>query len=75
MSKQAELALLLVKSLEPPDESADVVDEAWRREIERSSAEVRRGDVKPIPGDEVFARLKHDLAGSVDFSPRTPIGV
>ncbi|MFN8632306.1 MAG: addiction module protein [Chloroflexota bacterium] len=60
-SERVELAYILIESLDPPGESPDIVDEAWRVEIERRSAEVRRGDVKPIPGDEVFARLHRDL--------------
>ena len=58
-SERAELALALLESL---DGEADTgVDEAWRVEIERRIAEIDRGEVRSIPGDEVFARLRHKL--------------
>jgi len=58
-SERAELALALIESLdgEPP---ADV-EEAWRVEVERRIAEIDRGEVQLIPGDEVFARLRKRL--------------
>ena len=58
-SERAELALALIESL---DGEADTgVDEAWRIEIERRVAEIDRAEVQPIPGDEVFARLRRKL--------------
>lgn len=58
-SERAELALSLIESL---DGEADAgVDEAWRVEIDRRVAEIDRGDVQLIPGDEVFARLRRKL--------------
>jgi putative addiction module component (TIGR02574 family) len=55
-SERAELALALIQSLDgEPD--ADV-EEAWRIEVERRVAEIDRGEVQLIPGDEVFARLR-----------------
>jgi len=57
--ERAELALAMIESL---DGSADPdVDEAWRLEIERRSAEIDRGEVDLIPGDEVFDRLRRRL--------------
>lgn len=58
-SERAELALALLESL---DGEMDIgVDEAWRVEIERRIAEIDRGEVQLIPGDEVFSRLRRKL--------------
>jgi len=58
-SERAELALSLIESL---DGEADTgIDEAWQAEIDRRVAEIDRGDVELIPGDEVFARLRRKL--------------
>jgi putative addiction module component (TIGR02574 family) len=57
--ERAELALALIESLDGPAD-ADV-EEAWRIEIEHRAAQVERGEVKPIPGDEVFERLRRQL--------------
>jgi len=57
--ERAELALALIESLDgPPD--ADV-EEAWRIEVERRLAQIERGEVQLIPGDEVLERLRHRL--------------
>jgi putative addiction module component (TIGR02574 family) len=57
--ERAELALALIESLDgPPD--ADV-EEAWRIEIERRVGEIERGEVQPVPGDEVLERLRRRL--------------
>jgi putative addiction module component (TIGR02574 family) len=55
------LALSLIESLEPSDEAAVEIDESWRREVERRAAQLDRGEAQPIPGDEVFARLRQKL--------------
>jgi putative addiction module component (TIGR02574 family) len=57
--ERAELALSLIESLDGPADPE--LDEAWRREIERRLAQIDRGEVQPIPGDEVFARLRRRL--------------
>ncbi len=58
-SEKAELALSLIESLDGP---ADLnVEEEWRLEIERRAAQVERGEVQLIHGDEVFARLRRRL--------------
>jgi putative addiction module component (TIGR02574 family) len=56
--ERAELALALIESL---DVKRLMVSRAWRVEIERRIAEIDRGDVQLIPGDEVFARLRRKL--------------
>jgi len=58
-TERAELALALIESLEG---EADVgAEESWRIEVERRIAEIDRGEVQLIPGDEVFARLRRAL--------------
>ena len=58
-AERAELALVLIESLDGPAD-ADV-EEAWRVEIEHRVAQVERGEVELIPGDEVFERLRRWL--------------
>ncbi len=58
-AERAELALSLLESLDGPADSG--VEEAWRLEVERRVAEIERGEVQLIPGDEVFARLRRRL--------------
>ena len=58
-SERAELALAIIESLDGDIDTG--VDEAWRVEIERRIAEIDRGEVQLIPGDEVFARLRRKL--------------
>jgi len=58
-TERAELALSLIESLDGPADPD--VEEAWRIEIERRVGQIERGEVKLIPGDEVFARLRRRL--------------
>jgi len=58
-AERAELALALIESLE--DEADVGAEEAWRIEVQRRIAEIDRGEVQLIPGDEVFARLRRAL--------------
>ena len=58
-AERAELALALIESLDG-EMDADV-GESWRVEIERRIAEIERGEVQLIPGDEVFARVRRKL--------------
>jgi putative addiction module component (TIGR02574 family) len=57
--ERAELALSLIESLDGPADPD--VEEAWRVEVERRVAQIERGEVQLIPGDEVFARLRRRL--------------
>lgn len=59
--ERAELAFALIESLDGPAEDPAVVEEAWRVEIERRVGEIDRGEVKPTPGDEVFAEVRRRL--------------
>lgn len=54
--ERAELAFTLLQSLDA-EEDEDEVEQTWLAEAERRAGEVDRGEVTPIPGDEVFARL------------------
>ena len=58
-SERAKLALALVESLEP-EEEGDIAEE-WRLEAERRYEQYRRGEVKAIPGEEVFANIRRWL--------------
>jgi putative addiction module component (TIGR02574 family) len=51
---RAELARLLLESIEEADEG---VEEAWVAEIERRMEDYRAGRVKTIPWNEVRAKL------------------
>ena len=57
-AERAELALALIESPDGPPESDVDVDEAWRVEIDRRVAQIERGEVELIPGDEVLERLR-----------------
>jgi putative addiction module component (TIGR02574 family) len=45
----------LLRSLNPP--SAEI-DREWVKVAKRRLAELRSGDVKPIPGNKVFAKIR-----------------
>ena len=59
--ERADLALALIESFDGPAEDRAVDEEAWRVEVERRVGEIDRGEVKPIPGDEVFAEVRRRL--------------
>jgi putative addiction module component (TIGR02574 family) len=52
---RAELAALLLESLEPPADPD--VEEAWAREVEHRLAEYRAGRVRTIGWEELRAHL------------------
>jgi putative addiction module component (TIGR02574 family) len=61
LSPQAQERLLhvLLEELDgPPDASAE---EAWLQEVQRRSAELESGSVKPVAAAEVFAKLRKRL--------------
>jgi putative addiction module component (TIGR02574 family) len=60
-AERADLALTLIESLDGPAEDPAAVEKAWRLEIERRASEIDRGEVKPVPGDEVFAEVRRRL--------------
>ncbi len=45
----------LLRSLNPPDPE---IDRKWAAVARRRLEELRSGRVKPIPGEEVFARIR-----------------
>jgi putative addiction module component (TIGR02574 family) len=55
--ERAELALILIESLDITEDQA-AVDESWRVEIERRVAKYERGEAKVIPGEDVFAEAR-----------------
>ena len=57
--ERAKLALALVESLEP-EEEGDIA-EAWRIEAEKRFDQYRRGEIKAVPGEQVFANVRRRL--------------
>ena len=49
----------LLRSLNPPDPE---IDRQWGACAKRRLQELRSGRVKPIPGEEVFAKIRARLA-------------
>ena len=54
-SQRAELAHFLLQSLEP---EAEGWAEAWQEELARRLKEIRSGQVKGVPAEEVINRLR-----------------
>ncbi|NQU03880.1 MAG: addiction module protein [Syntrophaceae bacterium] len=49
----------LLRTLNPPDAE---IDRAWARIAQRRLADLRSGRVQPVPGDQVFAKIKERFA-------------
>lgn len=49
----------LLRTLNPPDPE---IDRAWIRIAQRRLADLRSGRVQPVPGDQVFAKVKERFA-------------
>ena len=49
----------LLRTLNPPDAE---IDKAWVRIAQRRLADLRSGRIQPVPGDQVFAKLKERFA-------------
>jgi len=49
----------LLRSLNPPDPETD---KKWAAVAKRRLEELRSGRVKPVPGEEVFARIRQRFA-------------
>ena len=45
----------LLRTLNPPDAE---IDRAWRRIAQRRLTDLRSGRVQPVPGDQVFVKVK-----------------
>ncbi|MDY0000169.1 MAG: addiction module protein [Polyangia bacterium] len=54
VEERAVIADCLLRSLNP---TAQEFDERWASEARRRLAELRSGEAKAIPGEEVFSRL------------------
>jgi len=50
----------LLRTLNPPDPA---IDSEWIRLASRRLAELRSGDVKPVPAEAVFARIEKRFEG------------
>jgi len=57
--ERAQLALAMLRSLEPADEGD--IEEAWRIEAEARWAAIERGDAQTVPASEVFAEVRRAL--------------
>ena len=49
----------LLRSLNPPDPE---IDQKWAAVAKRRLEELRSGRVKPVPGEEVFAKIRQRFA-------------
>ena len=49
----------LLRSLNPPDPE---IDRKWAAVAKRRLEELRSGRVKPVPGEDVFARIRQRFA-------------
>lgn len=52
----------LLKSLNPPDTD---IDKKWASVARRRLAELRSGEVKAVPGDEVFKKPGRNFQGEI----------
>lgn len=59
--ERAELAAELLQSLEPAEDGAAEIEREWVIEAKRRLGEIDRGEVTPIPGDEVLAHVRRQL--------------
>jgi putative addiction module component (TIGR02574 family) len=55
-----ELVEALIVSLQPGDRAP--IDDLWRDVVLRRSAELRSGQVKPVPGEEVKRHAKNSAS-------------
>jgi putative addiction module component (TIGR02574 family) len=66
-AQRAELAALLLRSLEPDDEpelSDDEWQQAWSAEIERRLRSIDDGSAKAVDGDEVLRSIRARIAAA-----------
>ena len=57
--ERAQLALFLIRSLEPSEEGD--TEESWRIKAEKRWAEIRRGGANTAPGPDVLADVRRSL--------------
>ena len=63
--QRAELAAVLIDSLDHESEPADEVESAWSDEIKRRLGQIERGEVKTIPWDQAKAMILADESPEV----------
>ena len=54
VEERAMVADSILRSLNPPESD---IDRKWAQVAQRRLTELRAGKVKPVPGEEVFARI------------------
>jgi putative addiction module component (TIGR02574 family) len=54
VEERAIVADSILRSLNPPESD---IDRKWAQVAQRRLTELRTGKVKPVPGEEVFARI------------------
>ncbi|NTU47548.1 MAG: addiction module protein [Syntrophobacteraceae bacterium] len=59
VEERALIADSLLRSLNTPDTATD---DKWLEVAKKRLAELRSGEVKPIPGDEVFTQVQKRLS-------------
>lgn len=60
VEERAIVADLILKSLTPTD---TVIDQKWEKIAKRRVKEIRSGQVKLVPGDEVFRKIQERFQG------------
>ncbi len=58
VEERAMVADSILRSLNAPDAE---IDRKWAQAAQRRLAELRSGQVEPIPGEEVFAKVRKRL--------------
>jgi putative addiction module component (TIGR02574 family) len=58
VEERAIVADSILRSLNAPDAE---IDRKWAQAAQRRLAELRSGQVEPIPGEQVFARIRKRL--------------
>ena len=60
VEERAMVADSILRSLNPPESD---IDRKWVQVAQRRLAELRSGRIKPIPGEEVFAKVWKQFEG------------
>jgi putative addiction module component (TIGR02574 family) len=55
VEERARVADSILRTLNPPE---DAIDRKWVQVAQRRLAELRSGQVKPVPGEQVFAKVR-----------------
>ena len=56
-----ERALMVDSLLQSLDQPESAVDKEWAKVANKRLAEIRSGKVQPLPGDDVFERIRNRL--------------